>query len=441
MPEELVLDAAPAESGAIETTETPAVATDTTQETVDNYDTPQPGEVHNLRGSELFRAVKEKLKSTLDPQQYRALRNAIHIAGEADRATNGDLKAFQSERSAYSKLTDNPEDGLTPQQRVEQVLDERNFWRDFDGKFEKGDPEVLNQMFEANPNSFQMLVPQALSKLAEVNPDGYSTLIAQGIDGYLQSNEVYMQIAIASRFLPESSTDQPTQAVIDAFKAVKNAVGNIQHWAKQPLQAKKIEGRENPGGIDQNQDRLAEREHNIVRSEWNIEARKPNSDLYISELNRAATARKVTFTEQEKSKIMTDVIEEFNTRLAGNQLYGQAMRGYITSGNKRAYMDRVSSEGKKMLPSIVARHANAVIDARPKAGTQQKTQASAQPQKIQRQAAPQNNGNQATQWISGHPRTLNMQIDYGRTTNGMLQRNQAYIKGQKTLVQWKPRTA
>lgn len=448
MPEEAVLDAAaPIEASTestVDTSDAGSVSTEgsTSVETIDNADTPQEGEVGHLRGAELYRAVKEKLKSgNLTPQEQRSIRNAIHIAGEADKATNGDLKAFQTEREAYAKLADNPEDGLTPQQRVENVIAERDFWRSFDDKFEKGDPALVDQMAEANPNSFQAVLPSALGKYAELNPEGYSTIIAQGIDGYLQSKEVYLQLALLDRFLPTETNDPATKAVVDAFKAVKDAIGGIQHWAKQPLQAKKVEGAPDKTGKVNETQSLEDREHNITRYEWNVEAATPNQTLRDSEMQRAATARKVTLTDDEKAKVRSAVAKEFNTRLAANTSYGQAMRGYIQNGNKKAYIDRVTSEGRKMLPAIIARHTNSIIDARPKAGSQQKPaqQAAKQPQKAV--PATPSNGNQQTQWISGHPKTLNMQIDFNRTTNGMLQRNQAYVKGQKTMVQWKPKTA
>jgi hypothetical protein len=44
------------------------------------------------------------------------------------------------------------------------------------------------------------------------------------------------------------------------------------------------------------------------------------------------------------------------------------------------------------------------------------------------------------QWIAGPPRTVGKQVDYLRTTNSMLQRNEAYIKGEKGLFKWKTRT-
>ncbi len=173
--------------------------------------------------------------------------------------------------------------------------------------------------------------------------------------------------------------------------------------------------------------------------EWQAETSRPGHELRENEINRIATGQKATLTEQDKVKIRSAVTEELNARLAADTRYGQAMRGYLQAGNRRAYSDRALSEYKKLIPSITRRHTQAAIDEKkshpaPKQAVNGKV---AQPLP---KATQDSNGN-LIQWLSGPPRTVGKQVDYGRTTNSMLQRNEAYIKGEKALFKWKVRTA
>jgi hypothetical protein len=154
-------------------------------------------------------------------------------------------------------------------------------------------------------------------------------------------------------------------------------------------------------------------------------------------MTRVAANRKMTLTDAEIKNIKSVVREEFDTRLSADRRYGEAMRGYIAAGNKRAYIDRASSEGKKLLPSIVARHTNAELDKRATAKPAAKATTNG--------AKPAVNGNGARAdatgavWLAGSPASQGLQVDYNRTTQGMLLRNEAYVQGKKELHKWKQR--
>ena len=51
-----------------------------------------------------------------------------------------------------------------------------------------------------------------------------------------------------------------------------------------------------------------------------------------------------------------------------------------------------------------------------------------------------NSGN-LVQWLSGPPKTVGKQVDYMRTSNSMLVRGEAYLKGEKGLFKWKQKSA
>lgn len=443
MPEDVaaVVDA-PVETPAVEST--PEVSTpsnDTPSDTpqIDSGDTPQPGEAGHLRGAELYRAVKDQLKS-LDPKLAKSVRAAIHIAAQADKAVGGDLGRFESERAAYSKLADDPEDGLTPEQRVESILEERNFWRDFDDRFEKADPATIEKMHDANPGAFQNLIVPAVNKFASVNPEGYSSLIAKATTQYLAANNLPLQLQILDTFLPMMPEFAAKQQVLGAINHIKSLMGALDDMASKPIAAKVAEGDGKPnGGINQNPDHLAERELSITRREWQVDTERPGIELRNAEMSRIAAQQKATLTDGDRQKIRVAVNEEINARLAADTKYGQAMRGYLQAGNRQAYRDRALSEYKKLIPSVTRRHTQAVIDekkAAPVAKVDTQPGKTAQPLPKPTQDA---SGN-LIQWIAGPPRTVGKQVDYLRTTNSMLQRNEAYIKGEKGLFKWKTRT-
>jgi hypothetical protein len=400
---------------------------------VDNGDQPQEGETGHLRGTELYKAIKQKLKAAgLSPQEQKSIRNAIFIAGKADQATGGDLTAFERERALFAQLGD-PSSGETPEQIVQNVKDKLSFWDDFDSKWEKGDTSLVEMMAESNPASFQNVSMAAMDKLSTLNNDAYSNYISKAAFNYLADQDIPLQLSIASRFLPESSQDPALQAVIDAFKAVNGAVNGIKAMASKKIETKQPERAQEQPNPNQS---LEQRELSVRNYEWSQEAKTPNLKLRDMEMQSAATARKVTLTDEEKSKINTAVKEEYEARLAANRNYGEAMRGYLQAGNRKAYADRAASEGKKLLPSIVARHTNAVLDARKSAAAQPKPAAGAKPTNG---AQPRQDAT-GTAWLNGSPATMGLQVDYDRTSRPMFMRGEAYIKGKKELHKWKVKT-
>jgi len=246
-----------------------------------------------------------------------------------------------------------------------------------------------------------------------------------------------VEFAVLNEFLPSVPEFPGKNRVIKAIQNVYKAFNSLETLASKQIPATTRPANATGADSGDKSGDLAQREQNILRSEWNQTAAKPNIQLRDSEMTRAAGTRKVTLTEQEKTEIRSAVREEFETRLAANSRYGQEMQRFIASGNKREYEKRAKSEGEKLLPSIVARHTNAVIDKRtakpaPQNGTQKPAP--------QSQPVKDGSGN-LVQWISGPPKTVGLQVDHNRQRPGMMARGEAYIVGQKAMHRWKVRTA
>jgi len=393
------------------------------------------GDVANLRGGELYRAVKDKLKE-LDPKLARSIRNAIHMADKVDRASGGDLDSFQKRAELVSRLSDGPETGQTPEQVIESTLAERAFWRDFDSKFETGDPGIIQQMAEVNPESFQKLITPAISKFAELNPEGYSAMIAQPMLSYFNQQEIPLQFQILKTFLPNMPDFAGKQNVIEALDRIYATMESLKPMAAKPIAPKSVEGQQKPsGGLDQREQTVQQRELMLQRREWDGETSRPGIELRDAEMTRIASSQKVTLTAQEQAKIKAAVNQEIEVRLAAQKSYGQAMRGYLESGNKKAYMDRARSEYQKLIPTATKRAVQDVIDARK--ANPVKTQPARQNANQNQPSRTQTQGDGLTKWLSGHPKAAGKQIDYSRTTNGMLLKKEAYLKGEKGMYKWK----
>jgi hypothetical protein len=437
-----VLDA-PVESSAIDTgsvdtsTDTSSVTDAGTTDAIDSGDTPQSGETGHLRGAELYRAVKDKLKASgLTPAEQRSLRNAIHIAAKADEATGGDLNRFTAEREAYQQLVREGEESLPTEDLIQTVKADRDQLAGIIADIQAGAPRLLQEMVEDNPESFKSLVPQAMDRLAELDNDRFSNYIARSAVSFMNAQGIPVEFAVLDEFLPSIPDFPGKNRVIQALQKVYKAFNSLETLASKQISTTSKPAAENGADVGQNNgdaglsDRL---------EAWNARAGKPNEELNVSEMNRVASTRKVTLTDAEKKQIRASVAEEFNSRLAANRQYGQTMQGYLKSGNRREYEKRAAAEGQKLLPSIVARHTNAVIDKRTTAGTTKPATGTTKPA-ISSQPVKDGSGN-LVQWISGPPKSVGLQVDHNRQRPGMMARGEAYIVGQKAVHKWKVKTA
>lgn len=432
------IDTGAIDTGAIDTGTTGAEGG--SAETIDTGDSPQSGETGHLRGSELYKAVKDKLKASgLSAAEQRSLRNAIHIAAKADEATGGDLNKFTAEREAYGRLARDGEESLTPEDLIQTVQADRDQLAGILADIQYGAPKLVEEIFTDFPDSAANLSLQAMDRLASVDNERFSNYIARSAVSYLNQQGLPVEFAVLDEFLPSIPEFPGKNRVIAAIQKVYKAVNGLEAMASKQLPATaKTPGAETAQPGDKGAT-IDQREMNVTRSEWNQTAGKSNVTLRDTEITRAAGARKITLTDAEKSSINAAVAEEFNTRLAANPRYGETMRGFLKSGNKREYEKRAAAEGAKLLPSIVARHTNAVIDKRTTAGAAKSAGGAA---KSAAPSAPVKDGNgNLTQWIAGPPKTVGLQVDHNRQRPGMMARGEAYIVGQKAVHRWKVRTA
>ena len=379
-----------------------------------------------------WKQVKERLKDA--PDLHRQVKKALHFMEDANKRLPDGIAKVSERLQLISQLDDNPEDpeyvaGSTPiEDVISNTLAERGFWRDYDNAFQAGDKKVINMMVEANSQSFQKLIPEAMDVYAEQNPDGFSTYICKSVSGFLNNAQIPLQLALLERVLPADSEDTGLKVVIDAFKAIKGVVSDIDAAAKRKVEIKA--GQQAAATADPAVS-IESRELNVLHDEWLREVRPRSESFAVAEVQKIAP--KTRFTPSEVSTIQSAIRQEINARVAVNQAYQQKIKSLLKAKNKTAYAMTVESEHKKIIPGAAKRAVDDVLAKRKTAGAKKTVTTAATTQTTA-------NGVQATtgsqyEWISDSPARLGMKIDFRR--GGIMADNTAYVVGRAKPVKWK----
>ncbi len=393
-------------------------------------------EAEPASAADTWKQVKEKLKDS--PDLHREVKKALH-AFEASKRLFPDGPEKAIERLKLMEQFDDDTDdldyvaGSRPiEEVVSNTLAERSFWRDYDRAFQSGDPKIINQMIEANPESFQKLIPQAMDRFAEVNPEGFSAYICKSVSSYMASANIPLQMALLERVLPEKSDDPNLQTVIDAFKAIKGVVDQINTTAKNPIAPKAIQGQQPGAKTGTEGNNLEQREMNVLHDEWLREIRPRSESFIVNEVKKIAPS--VKFTPEEANSIHNAVRTEINARVTANTAYQGKIKSLLKAKNKTSYSMTVESEHKKIIPGAAKRAVDDVLEKR-KAGQGKK----AAPGAASAQAKPGNAQRQISdakyEWIADSPTRLGLKVDFRR--GGILPDNTAWIVGREKPVKWK----
>jgi hypothetical protein len=409
-------------------------------ETAEGESGAQAGATETIGAASTWKQVKERLKDS--PDLHRQVKQALHFMEDANKRMPDGIAKAAERLELISHLDDNPEDpeyvpGSTPiEQVISNTLAERGFWRDYDTAFQAADPKIINQMIEANPASFQKLIPQAMDRFAEVNPEGFSAYVCKSVSGYLNSAQIPLQLALLERVLPPDSDDPGLKTVIEAFKAIKGVVEQINTTAAKPIEPKAgaaAAATQQPGND------LEQREINVRAAEWVGPVRQISEKFTVAEVQKIAP--KTRFTPTEINSIRSAVGEEINARLRANTAYVKKATGFVKANNRAAWSMTVESEHKKIIPGAVKRAVDDVLAKRKtaqagkvKPGAQQ-TQQGAKPG--QQQQTQQTSGK--FEYIAQSPSRLGLKVDLRRTSNEMLARNEAFVVGRTAPVKWKQR--
>jgi hypothetical protein len=379
----------------------------------------------SLSGAPLWKSIKDSFQGK-DPKTVAQVRKAIYDSTEVSKRHPEGLKGIDAVLESVKRLSADQEtpDAMPIEQVIEETLGERTFWREFDDKFQAGDPAVVGQMAEANPEAFQKLMPEAFNKFAEVNPDGYSSIVAKAVVGYFNERDIPLQIKLLDRIIPQSSDDPAVQQLIEGYAVIKKAFEGLSAMASKPISTPEVKKQEVTPQNPQNTEDPATRLRDM---EWNSVVAPTSNGLMVTEVQKAAGNSK--FTQPEIDSIKSKFREEINARVAINSSYQNSLKAYLKANNKAAYIQRVNSEHAKIIKGAAKRIVDDVVAARK---TAPKAQA-AQPAKA---SLPPEAGAIRYERIAGPPQTQGLKVDLGRTPQHMLVKSQAYIIGRKNPVTW-----
>ena len=443
MAEELALEAAveaePLETGAetLESTTSEETGAETTErpEQTSGEDVPAP---------QIYKAIKEALKAH-DPNALRQVRKALHLMDEVKAKAPDGIGKLVERMELVNQLDDDDEDPeyqpgtRTFDEVIERTVAERTFWRDYDRSFQAGDPAIVNQMVEANPESFQKILPIALDKYAELNPEGFSSIICRSAAQYFESAQIPLQMEVLDMLLPRESNDPSTLRVIQAFQAIKKTINDIRGWAQKPVAPKVVTGggsapvtpaNQNGNGVDA--------ETKLRNYEWSNAVAPKSNNYAAQEAIRVFGEKK--FNAGEVGQLQKAIKDEINARIAINPAYQRKIAGFLKANNKTAYTMAVESEHKRIISGAIKRLGDDILAKRSNGAAKPKPVVTAKP------GVPtaSQNGDERFDLVAGPPRTQGLEIDHRRMNQlgggqGMkwLRENKAYVVGRKNPVKWR----
>lgn len=427
MPEEALLDAAVETEVAEPSAEShEAAESDTGDES--GGDSSLVADSPELKGSSLWRETKAALYSgkALTKPQISAIRRAIQNEAQISEKYPEGLSQIESTLSAVKSLGD---EGVPVEQAIQETLQERQYFREFDSLYTSGKPEFVKKLREASPEAFENIAPAFIREYAELNPEAYSSQVAQAVVQHMNGAEVPLQFRILSTFLPQLPDGPAKDQVIQACEAIFGWSEGLKSLSQKKFEAKQIPQAQNQQNQPQNG---VDPTIDLTRREWNLETRDEGMNMVLTAAQKEVSAlKKSGLSEVEKKKVVSKVGEELDARLLMDKQYGPSMQGYLKAGNKSAYQQLMKSKRSAIIPAAVKRAVQDVLAERPS------------------KVAAQTNGKQpatnglkpvqgATQFrkIAGPPKTQGMMVDLNRTPQSMLVKRQAYIKGEDRPVTW-----
>jgi hypothetical protein len=380
----------------------------------------------DLRGSKLWRDVNTKLTAgeKLTPKEMAAIRRSIHFEHNQQQKYPNGVQELESTREAIQPLLE--DDTMPIGDAIEQIAQERSYFRDLDSLFTAGKPEFVAKMADASPEAFLELAPSVFQKFSEMNNEGFSSYVTGSVLGFMNQAQVPLQYEILRTFLPQLPDSPVKEQVVAAVNALYGNFNKLNALAQKPINkpfTTKAEDKPEAGDTA-----TLQMENNALK--WDREA--DGDALSFISKESAKLAGKTALSTKEMQSVRAKVSEELDARLGMNKQYVSAMKGYLTNGNRTAYLQRLKSERLKILPGAIRRAVADVTDSRPKV---QKTNNGTQPVKTQNPVTTKVNvaDPNAFRRISAYPKGM---IDHNRTTQKMLIDGKAYLKNEERPVTW-----
>ncbi len=126
-------------------------------------------EVSTAPVADKVKGLVESLKKT-DPALAKEIKNLFFAADALKKEIPGGLPEVRQMKATLEELGG--------KEGIESLKAEKAEWSQIDEKFANGDPTVLDEFAQFNPEGFAKLIPGALDKLATIDRDAYNHSLA-----------------------------------------------------------------------------------------------------------------------------------------------------------------------------------------------------------------------------------------------------------------------
>ncbi len=358
----------------------------------------------------------DELQGT-NPKLAKQLRGAFFAVGEF-RAQFPTPQAAAKAKELIEQV--GGEEGL---QAIEQ---ERSAWNALDAQYDKGDPQFIKSIAEENPNAFVKLMPTALEEFATRDRDTYNHVMARVLHNTLDKSGVLGYLT-------------QLRSVTDV-KDAQRLADELLEWAGgiRELASKQPEKKVDPEREKLQTEREKFEQEKRVHFERDIatDFRTHLKTGIESELGKLLAARRIDIKKLARTDpdaynlLLSNCDRAISIALAKQPDIKQKAAALLATGDKARVLKFYRSRTDRVLAQAV----KGVYNAFYKLGGGKQVETTRREEANQQRRDPGTGGSGAGTKLGKAPESN--QIDYSRTTNDMIWKNEAYLKGKKEKVSW-----
>jgi hypothetical protein len=403
-------------------TETPSEQAADTTASAAAAPTNEPAIIGNRLSPSAWKMISE-LKKT-NPRQAAEIKAALFDSHNFRQIAPGGVKEIQELRTQLEDLG-----GV---QAIKDVKENLAFFEDWDSKFSAGDPQALETLLSepAGQQGFVNLIPQIIGKYKEIAPDHYDAFVArQQLDG-MNAARLDSTITLMDYLLTELQKDKPEMAerFIQQRNAIVSYYNSVSERAGKKVDLPQISKPTAPGSDDREQ-KIAERERNVIRTEWISAGNSERMKIFNSEWARLVKDRNLS---PEKA----DAVKElYASRLAKAMSalpkFNERAQAFFSANDREGFLRHAVSAWREQIPRVLRASMDAVISGKavPKA-TPPANGNGALPDAAPKPGAPAT----GFTWVGSMPDKN--KINFAKTTPAMIREGKAILDDGKR-VQWR----
>ena len=399
-------------------TETPTIETETTESetTTPETETTQETEETTADGKQMpakFKSYLKELQAT-DPRLAKQLRGDWYALQQIRQSYPGGMKDIQ--RVAQIAESIGGEEGLAA------IEAERSEWNALDQQFSTGDPKFVENIADQDPEAFRKLVPHAITKFANLDPEGYSHLMAGVVVNTVKDIATKMYNALSA-----TDAGKPLAQELAAWFNDLDKLAREKPVPKVDPEREKLTKERTDW-----ENQKAQEYHESVTNEM----RAYNSKEIDAELSRQLT--KVGRNPQDFRKQNPDsyriLMENCNAELQAmaqkDQVFLKQYSAMLQTGDKSKALTMARAKTSRMITGD-GQNKGAV------AKTLRAFLAFGGPTKAAPKLPTNGNGNgKLTTEVQLSKMPDSKDIDWSRTSKGMVLSGKAYLKSRKEMVRF-----